>query len=134
MLYNMYLWLDLWDRRCWIAVYFHGVVFPKAIIDRHNVVKELKKYIWEYDIQYIIIGLPYDLYGKNLRQLEKTQWFINKLKTILPEVEVIGMDERFTSFEADISLKSMWIKNTIGQKDDISAAIILESYLKQNNI
>jgi len=35
-----------------------------------------------------------------LKQLEKTQAFILKLQDIFPKIEVIGHDERFTSFIA----------------------------------
>jgi RNase H-fold protein (predicted Holliday junction resolvase) len=48
----------------------------------------LKKLIKEYDITTIVVGLPYDLYGKNLKQLEKTNLFIQKLKNIFPNQKI----------------------------------------------
>lgn len=127
----MYLWIDLWDKRCWISVYVQWVVLPKWIVDRPLLITQLKKLIKEYDITTIVVGLPYDLYGKNLRQLDKTKIFIEKLKNIFPNLKIEWMDERFTSFEADIVLSSMWIRGKIWNKDDISAVIILESYLNK---
>ncbi len=129
----MYLWIDLWDKRCWISVYVQWVVLPKWIVGRHILITQLKKLIKEYDITTIVVGLPYDLYGKNLKQLEKTNLFIQKLKNIFPNQKIDWMDERFTSFEADFVLNSMGIKNKIWNKDDISAVLILESYLNRNN-
>lgn len=129
----MYLWIDLWDKRCWISVYIQWVILPKGIVDRHLLISVLKKLIKEYDITTIVVGLPYDLYGKKLKQLDKTNIFIQKLKNIFPMQKIDWIDERFTSFEADFVLNSMWIKNKIWNKDDISAVLILESYLSKNN-
>ncbi|MCD5385136.1 Holliday junction resolvase RuvX [Candidatus Gracilibacteria bacterium] len=127
----MYLGIDLGDKRCGVAVYVEGLVFPKGIILRPKLVTELRKMINNYSINTIVVGLPYDLYGKNLRQLDKTKIFIGKLREIFPKIEIVGVDERFTSFEADNVLDTMGIKEKIGNKDDISAALILETYLKQ---
>jgi len=69
------------------------------------------------------VGLPYDLYGKDRVQLEKTQKFIEKLKNIFPQKDIIGIDERFSTFEARFSQAGN--KNV----DDISASIILDTYL-----
>jgi RNase H-fold protein (predicted Holliday junction resolvase) len=41
------------------------------------------------------------LYGKDTKQLDKTEKYIEKLKTIFSEIHVVGFDERFTSIEAD---------------------------------
>ncbi|MDD2870484.1 MAG: Holliday junction resolvase RuvX [Candidatus Gracilibacteria bacterium] len=131
---NMYLGIDLGDKRCGISVYVQGIVLPKAIVSRHLLVGELKKLIKEYDITTIVVGLPYDLYEKNLKQLDKTKLFIQKLKSIFPNIKIDGIDERFTSFEADLVLGSMGIKDKNGKRDDISAVLILESYLKQNKV
>ncbi len=56
-----------------------------------------------------------------MRQLEKTQKFIEKLRTIFPEKEMIGHDERFSSFLA--------LQETGEHRDDIAAAHILQSYI-----
>jgi putative Holliday junction resolvase len=130
----MYLWIDLWDKRCWIAIEIEWVVLPKWIILRPKLISETRKLIKDYNIKTIVVWLPYDLYGKNLRQLDKTKVFIEKLKEIFPTINIESIDERFTSFEADYVLETMWVKDKQWQKDDISAALILESYLKQKNI
>lgn len=126
----MYLAIDLWDKRCWIAVTIEGIVIPKDIIPRTSLINSLKRYINDYKIKVIVVGLPYDLYNLDHKQLDKTKKFIEKLKLIFPDVKVDSIDERFTSFEADSILKTMWIKDTSCQKDAISASLILESYLK----
>ena len=130
----MYLWIDLWDKRCWIAIYIQWIVLPKWIVSRHLLIGEMKKLIKEYSVATIVVWLPYDLYCKNLRQLNKTRAFIEKLKSIFPNLKIDWIDERFTSFEADLVLDSMKIKDKVWKKDDISAVLILESYLKKNKV
>jgi RNase H-fold protein (predicted Holliday junction resolvase) len=40
------------------------------------------------------------LYGKNLEQLNKTQKFILKLRTIFTNIKIDEIDERFTTIES----------------------------------
>ena len=129
----MYLWIDLWDKRCWIAVYVEWVVIPKETVLRIKIVPEIKKIIIDYDIKTIVVWLPYDLYQKEIKQLEKTKKFIEKLKSIFPEINIDWFDERFTSFEADNILQTIWISDSEWKKDAISASLILEGYLQTIN-
>jgi len=127
----MYLWIDLWDKRCGIALELEWVVVPKAIVPRVELVQRIKKLLEEYSITRIIVWLPYDLYGKDKKQLNKTNLFIEKLKNIFPQVHIEWIDERFTSFEADNILQEMWGRNIWNKKDDLSAVLILESYIRK---
>lgn len=117
-----YLGIDLWNKRVWIAVSRQGIAFAQEIVSRVEIIATLKKYFaQDGSIHTIIVGLPYDLYGKDLRQLTKTQQFIEKLKSIFPDINVIGHDERFSSFEASSGYDD--------HRDDIAAQCILQSYL-----
>lgn len=123
----MYLAIDLWNKKCGVAVEIEGIAVPKDIVPRTKIISVVKTYIKKYKIHTIVVWLPYDLYGRNLRQLHKTQEFIEKLKNIFSEITVEWVDERFTSMEADFAL---W--GTKWNKDDIAAWLILESYLALN--
>ena len=127
----MYLWIDLWDKRCWIAVEVEWVVLPKWIILRPKLVWELKKLVQEYAVECIVVWLPYDLYGKDKKQLEKTKVFIEKLKNIFPKIVIQTEDERYSSFEAEQVLEAFWEKDFHAKKDDISAVVILERFLEK---
>lgn len=129
----MYLAIDLWDKKCWIAITVENVVMPKDIVPRTLIISKVRKFVKEYGIEVIVVWLPYDLYNENLRQLNKTKAFIRKLKDIFPKIKIESIDERFTSFEAWLVLDDMKIKDKIWKKDDISAVLILESYLKQKS-
>jgi RNase H-fold protein (predicted Holliday junction resolvase) len=48
----------------------------------------LKKYITEYKITIIVVGLPYDLHGKNIKQLNKTKEYIKYLQSEFPEIMI----------------------------------------------
>lgn len=130
----MYLGLDLWDKRCWIAIFLEWIILPKEIIARVKIIDCLKKYIKDYNIKIIVVWLPFDLYWKDKRQLLKTKKFIEKLKNIFPELKIEEIDERFTSFEADNILKQLGKTENIWKKDAISASLILETYLKEKKL
>ena len=124
----MYLAIDLWDKRCGIAIEQAGIAFPKETVLRPKLIQTLKKYIENYNIHTIVVGLPFDLYGKNKQQLEKTQRFMEKLSQDFPNIKIEWCDERFTSFEADQIWLQLWEKE---KRDDLAAALILETYLEQ---
>jgi len=123
--------IDLGDKRCGIATEVSGIAFPKEIALRHELIGIIKKYLhgWNYDT--IVVWLPHDLYGKQDKQLNKTQDFISKLETLFPDISVVWVDERFSSFAADQTLRELWSKNNQGQKDALAAAEILQTYLDQ---
>lgn len=123
--------IDLWDKRCGIAIEVDWFSLAKDIIARTKLIPVIKKYVLDYSVSTIVVGLPYDLYGKNLKQLDKTKKFIDKLIEIFPKCSVVWFDERFSSFEADNVLKEFWFNNNQWKKDDISAQIILENYLSR---
>lgn len=125
--------IDLWDKRCWIALEVEKVAFPKEIVLRNDIFKVIDNYLKNYsDIWIIVVGLAYDLYWKDLKQLEKTKAFIKSLKKRYKNKKIIWIDERFTTFEADNVLDTLWQKDKIWKKDAISASLILESYLNNN--
>ncbi len=130
LLYHNMIGIDLWDKRVGIALLVEGVAIPHDIVARVALIRYLKKLARERKSEKMIVGLPYDLYGIDTKQLDKTKKFIEKLRDIFPEIEIIGQDERYTTFEAESALQKNWKKTKNTYKDDISAALILESYLQ----
>lgn len=126
-----YLWIDLWDKRCGLAYTHLGHIFTLPYINRVEIISKLKKIISEKDISKIVIGMPYDLYWVKTKQLEKTKKFVEKLKNIFPDMEIIEIDERFTTFESFHILKQIWEKyhQIQEKKDSLSAYLILETYM-----
>lgn len=121
--------IDLWDKRCGIATESLWIAFAQDIVARHEVISVVKKYISKNNYDTIVVWLPHDLYGKRDKQLNKTKFFIEKLESIFPEINIIWVDERFTSFAADQTLRELGKDHNIGQKDALAAAEILQTYL-----
>lgn len=113
--------IDLWDVRVWVAYECQWVALPLAIVPRVQIISYLRRYISKNNIHTFVVGLPYDLYGKKTKQLEKTQRFIEKLKKNFPDIDIVWHDERYSTYLA-------W-ELTNKQKDDIAALIILQSYI-----
>lgn len=127
-----YLWIDLWDKRCGLAYTHLEYIFTLPYVNRVEIISKLKKIIKEKEISKIVIGLPYDLYGVKTKQLEKTQKFIKKLKDIFSDLEIIEIDERFTTFESLHILSQIEKKTHIQEKkDSLSAYLILETYINK---
>ncbi|MFP4662458.1 MAG: Holliday junction resolvase RuvX [Halanaerobiales bacterium] len=105
----------------------------KGVIRRTNLAddfSELKKYIDEYSVDEIVVGLPVNMNGTMGKRAEKTNQFVNFLKKRL-DMPIKLWDERLTTsqaegilLEADMSRKKR--KKVI---DQIAANIILQSYL-----
>ena len=125
--------IDYWDKRCWVAIELENVAIPKEIVLRNDIIKLINNYIDDYNVSTIVVWLPYDLYWKDLKQLEKTQKFIRELKNKFKNVKIEWVDERFTTFEAERVLDAYWIDDKKWKKDAISASLILESYLNKIN-
>jgi putative Holliday junction resolvase len=125
----MYLAIDLWDKKCGLAIDIENIAISKWIIKRVDLIKKIKELLKDYNISTIIVGLPFDLYWKKLKQLNKTNLFIKKLKDIFKDKKIVWIDERFTSFEAKNIWNNIWLRNK--NIDDISAILILESYMKK---
>jgi len=121
--------IDLGDKRCGIATEINAIAFAQDIVARHELISVMKKYISEQGYDTIIVWLPHDLYWKRDKQLNKTKDFIQKLESIFPDIAVIWVDERFTSFAADQTLRELGNNQNIGQKDALAAAEILQTYL-----
>lgn len=130
---NRIMALDIGDKR--IGVAFSdplGLFVSKTALvlrkDNASALKEIENYCIEYNVQKILVGVPYNMDGSFGFQAKKNLDFIEPLKG---KYEIIYRDERLTSFEAEEDLKKENVKYTKnkGIVDIRSACIILEDYL-----
>ncbi len=97
--------------------------------------KEDKKYFKElvskYEISEIVIGLPLRLDGSQGQRVDKTKEFAEWLQKTL-NLPIVFWDERLTTKQAlkILSQQKMKQKKKKNLKDQISATIILSSYLE----
>ena len=101
----------------------------KSFIEKIEIIK---KYIKEYKIWGIIIGLPLNMDGTDSKSSEEVRKFSNLLLLEL-ELPILLQDERLTSMAADSLLKDAgFSRKERNEKDDMVAAqLIAESALEQ---
>lgn len=92
--------------------------------------QELEKIIKQYSVEKIVVGMPYNMDGSEGERTEKTRAFISELSR-RTGLEIIEVDERLTTVEADEVLQDMGVPASERKAyiDKIAAAIILKSYL-----
>ncbi len=98
----------------------------------------LTDYVKREPVERIIVGLPKQMnneYSENMKRIEP---FVNRLRKALPEIPVEYVDERFTSVLAHQAMIDGGLKKKARQNkalvDEISATIILQSYLESKRI
>lgn len=94
--------------------------------------KYFKELVLKYEIGEIVIGLPLRMNGSPGTRVERTKEFASWLEKTL-QLPIIFWDERLTTKQALRILSQQKIKNKRKKKilkDQISASIILSSYLE----
>ncbi len=98
------------------------------------VLKRLEEIMNQYEIDTIVIGMPYHMDGSSSERIEITEKFIHKLKCKFNKIKVIGIDERLTTVAAHKTMNFLDVdkhkkRNIV---DTISAVYILEIYLNKD--
>ena len=107
--------------------------YPVCVLNKkNNIMEELRKIIENYKITHIIMGNPLNLDGSISDKSKEVLKFRETLKQNF-QCEIILIDERLTTVEANKVLQ-----DTKGRKrkkviDAVSATIILDSYLDKIN-
>lgn len=97
--------------------------------------EEIVAIIKEKEVAKIIIGLPKNMDNSQGFRTDATMEFAEKLKTFT-DVEIDFSDERLTTVSAHGFLNEMNVKGKKrkGAVDTLSAALILETYMKKNGL
>lgn len=101
----------------------------------HEVINYLVKYTAKEVVEKFVIGLPTQMNGKESASMQYIKPFTEILKKKFPAIELVYVDERFTSVLAHKTMLEAGLKKKDRQNkelvDKISATIILQSYLEQ---
>lgn len=133
------LGLDLGSRTCGVSVsdLLGMIARPVETIrfaddDYDSALEQVKKYIDEFQIKKVVLGLPKHMNGDIGLRGEVSIMFKEKLETL--GVEVILWDERLTTVAAERILISADVSRKKRKKviDQMAAVQILQGYLDRN--
>ena len=104
------------------------------VIDRNVIdpVKRIKEILDDEGTKKIVVGMPKSLDGSKKRQTEKVEEFVAILQKNIEGIEIIYMDERYSTTEAEHYLKNYSKKNGKARRqvvDMVAASIILQKHL-----
>ena len=92
------------------------------------------KYVEKEPVERIVVGHPKQMNNEDSENMKRIVPFVNLLKKKLPQIPVEMVDERFTSVLAHQAMLDGGLKKKARQDkalvDDISATIILQTYLE----
>lgn len=98
----------------------------------------LKDYVAKEPVELFVIGLPKQMNNEPSESWRFIEPFIKNLKKTFPDIPVEMVDERFTSVLAHQTMREGGLKKKDRQNkelvDEISATIILQSYLESLNL
>ena len=105
-----------------------------ATVPSGELVKFLTNYVAREPVERVVVGLPKQMNNELSENMKYVKAFVAQLKRALPDVPVEYYDERFTSVLAHKAMLEGGLKKKKRQEkglvDEISAVIILQSYLE----
>ncbi len=111
---------------------------PIGAFSPGEIFSELKKRISGENVRKFIVGWPITLKGEEKESVHMVRSFIGELKKQFPDIEVVTLDERFTSVMAQQAILDSGVSKKRRQQkgivDAVAAAILLQNYLDQKNI
>ena len=133
------LGIDYGDARVGISITdpLNITVQGLETIQRNNsdkvVLRRLDEILEKYEVDTIVVGMPYNLKGEKTVRAEVTEKFIHKLKCKYNKIKIETIDERLTTVAAHKTMNLLDVnkykkKNIV---DTISAVYILETYLNK---
>lgn len=96
--------------------------------------KRLDEIMNMYEIETIVVGMPFNMNGTKTIRAEVTEKFIHKLKCKYNKIKIETIDERLTTVAAHKTMNFLDINKNKkrGIVDTISAVYILEMYINKN--
>ena len=135
------LGIDYGDSRVGIAITdLLGITAQGLETIHHNgndkiLLKRLDEILAEYEIDTIVVGMPFNMNGTSSTRVDVTNKFIQKLKCKYNKIKIETVDERLTTVSAHKTMNFLDVnkKQKRNIVDTISAVYILEIYMKKNS-
>lgn len=133
--------IDYGDARVGLAITDELNITVQGLETIHHkgndkiVLARLDEIFAKYEVDTIVVGMPFNMDGSSTFRVEATNKFIHKLKCKYNKMKIETVDERLTTVQAhktmnDLNLNPKEKKNIV---DTISAVYILEIYVNKNN-
>ena len=98
----------------------------------------LKNYVSKENVDLFVVGQPKQMNNMPSENMQYVEAFVNRLRKVIPEIPIEYFDERFTSIMAHRAMIEGGLKKKKRQDkalvDEISAVLILQSYLEKRRI
>ena len=134
------LGIDYGEARVGIAITDSLNITAQGLetIQRNNsdkiILKRLDEIFEKYEVDTIVVGMPYNMNSTISERAKKTEEFIHKLKCKYNKKKIEIIDERLTTVEAHKTMNLLDINKNKKKDivDTISAVYILETYLNKS--
>lgn len=132
--------LDYGTKRVGIAVTDELQLIASGLctIRTHDCMDFLIEYLSKESVSTIVMGMPKNLRNQNTDATPYVKGFAKQIRKQFPEMKVELIDERFTSKIAFQSMIDGGLKKKVRQDkalvDEVSATLILQSYMEQQKI
>jgi putative holliday junction resolvase len=128
--------LDPGTKRCGVAITDKDrlMAFPReALVVDSQLLAEIQALVAEEGVSTIVIGLPYALNGRVTPSTQKAMEFHDEVLKAFPHLEVVQLDERLTTKQAEAQLSQAGhkVEKQRNLIDSAAAVILLESYLER---
>ncbi len=128
--------IDYGRKRTGIAVtdILQMIAGGLATVPSAELVPWIAAYMKKEPVERIVVGQPKQMNNEPSENMKYVEAFVSHLKRTIPDVPVEFYDERFTSVLAHKAMIDGGLKKKkrqdMGLVDEISAVIILQSYLE----
>lgn len=130
--------IDYGKRRTGLAVTdpLQIIAGGLATVSTSELYDYLVAYVSREPVERIVIGKPIQPNGQPSENLARVEQFVNRWRKAQPQLPIEYVDERFTSVLAHRAMIDGGLKKKSRQNkalvDEISATIILQSYLESH--
>ena len=132
--------IDYGKRRTGLAVTdpLQIIANGLATVSTSELFDWLKAYVAREPVECIVVGKPMQTNGLPSENLQRVEQFVNRWKKAFPAIPVEYVDERYTSVMAHQAMIDGGLRRKARQDkalvDEISATIILQSYLESRRM
>lgn len=134
------LGIDYGDARVGIAITDGLGITAQGLETIHHkgndkvILKRLDEIFSEYEVDTIVVGMPFNMDGTKTFRAEATEKFIHKLKCKYNKMNITTVDERLTTVAAHKTMNFLEVNKTKKRNivDTISAVYILETYMNKS--